>query len=190
MRLFRRLVHLRVKIREYRYSSVISTATDSDCRAMIPANHAKTPKNSRLDFFEDSMDASVIQEFDLYKKDWSQGIDPAVLESTARAILHCHLKVLAPSLYNEDVCSALKQTTESWRQLQHPHATHQSTISPRSSESRANAENTHYWLTYKFLSHLSVQHSKRDGKHPLQYLFPASVARFIKRKGLDSPRYA
>lgn len=135
------------------------------------------------------MDLSVVDEFKLYKKEWCSEIDASVLESTAAAVLQCHLKLLAPSLFSTDACNAVDQTTKYWRSLVDPHATYKSIASPNLAGPGSDEEDTRYWSTYRFLTRLRLQQSTRDQHHPYQFLFPASIAKYVQAKGPTHARF-
>lgn len=153
---------------------------------MIPANHAKTPENWRFDFFEDPMSQSIISDFELYRWDWSNDIGHPLLEDVARAILDNHVKILAPSLYDDQVCRAIKDTIEQW-------GTGNLCSAHNDLQHRDSAEgiDERYWSAYRYLNRLLVLQSlaKKIGSSG-QILFPASVAKYFARESPDSPRYA
>lgn len=157
---------------------------------MIPANHAKTPENSRLDFFEDSMSPLAIDELKLYQHDWSRPSDLAMLTEAIEVLVTSYVASIAPTFFSNDVCQSLADTVVHWSDLENHKERHVPSVSilPPIISNPTHAA-LGCWQTFRYLSNLQLLQSTNSEERPEQTLFPASIAKYIALKGPSHSRY-
>lgn len=119
---------------------------------MIPANHAKTTAIERLDFYEDSMQPSVIEKMQLYKLDWTRQMRLSTLADLSRQTFDAFLSATAPVL-----CTGIIHAASCGQDK--VACSCQKSEDNRSQMSDESPQARDYWLTYCYLSKM---HSQED----------------------------